>query len=105
MSIDFSFIISGDDLWATQQQIAPVIERALAGIGIDADQLWLDDLVAQIEVGKLRKFADEMNVDHISSDWYFTRDREEVEVLFMGFMSQAEAARLEQAIRSNFGQP
>lgn len=103
MSIDISYIISGDDLWATQQQIAPVIERALAGIGIDADQLWLDDLVAQIEVGKLRKFAYEMNVYYISDDWYYTPDRE-VEVFFQGFRSQADAARLEQAIQSNFGQ-
>lgn len=104
MSIDFSFIISGDDLWATQQQIAPVIERALAGIGIDADQLWLDDLVAQNAVGKLRDLADELGIYHISSDWDFTPDRE-VELTFFGLRDHAEAARLEQAIRSNFGQP
>jgi hypothetical protein len=45
-------LISGDDLWITEKQIAPAIESALADIGIAADHLHLGHLAAQIEVGK-----------------------------------------------------
>ena len=63
----------------------------------------VDDLVAQIEVSKVRDLADELDINYVTSDWDFTPDRE-IELLFLGLKDAADVTRLEDGIRANFTQ-
>lgn len=93
-------IISGDDVWATQKLIRPVIESALLTVGIAGDQLHLDDLAVQIEVWKARDIADDGAIDYFTSTWRTDPDGD-VELEFRGIKDQAEVTRLKQALQSS----
>lgn len=100
MTHSHTHTISGDDIWATQKLIRPVIESALAQVGIAGDQLHLDDLAVQIEVWKARDIADQSGIDYITSTWNADPDGN-VELGFRGIKDKAEVAQLEQALQLN----
>jgi hypothetical protein len=101
VSTDYSFThtISGDELWSTERKIAPAIESSLARTAIDADQLYLDDLAAQIEVSRVREIADRLNIDYFTSTWTRTCDGE-VQVLFMGLPDKTHVHRFKRTLRA-----
>jgi hypothetical protein len=92
-------LISGEELWATERKITPVIRSALAEGYIDAHQFYLDDLAAQIEVSRVREIADRLSIYYISSDWQRTYDGD-VEVLFTGLENPNHLNRLKRTLRT-----